>query len=377
MPSSSSANDSISLSNFIEEVVGSDSIRIEEDFGQGFVRLRSSEAERRQAAQDIRSSEDVVIELLRNSRDAGAKNIYVATGKVGDIRTLVVLDDGSGIPADMQELIFQPRITSKLDTAHMDKWGLHGRGMALFSIAENSREHYVVYSSVGNGTSIKVTLSSADISEKKDQSTFPYFEIVDGTFLMRGPKNIQRVVCEFAIENRKGLNVYLGSNTEVAATLYARGVKLVPAKERIFSAQRNYEGPAESLAYANDPEALSEAAAQLGLGLSPRSARRILDSEIKPLPTVFSQIESSMSFSDEPETEEEAPSTAPVFDAGRAHFNPRITRPDMREFEEAVGLAFKDLSEKYYLQDVAPKISIRRGKMLIDFDLVEKGDDAR
>lgn len=56
---------------------------------------RSSEAERRQAAQDIRSSEDVVIELLRNARDAGASRIFLATQKTGNERLLTVLDDGT------------------------------------------------------------------------------------------------------------------------------------------------------------------------------------------------------------------------------------------------------------------------------------------
>ena len=63
------------LSDFIDDVCGESRLRDEDDLGDGFVRLRSSEAERRQAAQDIRSSEDVVIELLRNARDAGASRI--------------------------------------------------------------------------------------------------------------------------------------------------------------------------------------------------------------------------------------------------------------------------------------------------------------
>lgn len=377
MPSNASGNDSISLSNFIEEVTGSDPIRIEEDFGHGFVRLRSSEAERRQAAQDIRSSEDVVIELLRNSRDAGAKNIYVATGRVGDIRTLIVIDDGFGIPASMEEKIFQPRVTSKLDTAHMDKWGLHGRGMALFSIAENSLEHAVVYSSEGHGTSIRITLSMNDVSEKKDQSTFPYFEIVDGIFQMRGPKNIQRVICEFAIENRDTVNVYLGSFTEICATLYSKGIQLVPAKERIFSSNHIYRGAAEMLSYANDPDTFRDIASLLGLQISSRSARRILDGEIKPLRTVFSLVESSMAFGTEEDSLPEQPVDVPQISEQKTHFNPRITKPDLREFEGKVIEAFDELSEKYYLENQAPKISVRRGKLIIEFDLLEKSEGSR
>ena len=372
MPNSFSDNDPDSLSDFIEGIVGSESIRIEEDFGQGFVRLRSSEAERRQAAQDIRSSEDVIIELLRNSRDAGANNIYIATGKVGNKRTFIVLDDGSGIPDSMQELIFQPRITSKLDTAHMDKWGLHGRGMALFSIAENSEEHRVVYSSMGNGTAMKVALDMSKVSEKKDQSTFPYFEIVDDVYMMRGPKNIQRIVCEFAIENRKSLNVYLGSMTEIAATLHSMGSRQVSAKERIFSSERKHEDPAGLLSYGNDPETFSEIASLLGLDLSTRSSRRILDGEIRPLQTILSLIERSMSSNDDSAEEGvDGGLTAPI-DLGTRHFNPRFTRPDLREFEQTVIEAFSNLSERYYLEDTHPKVSIKRSKLSIEFDLIEK-----
>ena len=53
-------------------------LRVEDDLGDGFVRLRSAEAERRQAAHDIRSTEDIVIEALRNARDAQARTILMA-----------------------------------------------------------------------------------------------------------------------------------------------------------------------------------------------------------------------------------------------------------------------------------------------------------
>ena len=41
------------LSDFIDDVCGESRLRVEDDLGDGFVRLRSSEAERRQAAQDL------------------------------------------------------------------------------------------------------------------------------------------------------------------------------------------------------------------------------------------------------------------------------------------------------------------------------------
>jgi hypothetical protein len=43
-------------------------------------------SERRQAKHDIRGIEDIVVELLRNARDAHAQRIFLATGR-GDRRT--------------------------------------------------------------------------------------------------------------------------------------------------------------------------------------------------------------------------------------------------------------------------------------------------
>ena len=55
-------------------------LRVEDDLGDGFVRLRVSEAERRQAKQDIRCVEDAVIEMLHNAR-AHARTIIMGTSR--------------------------------------------------------------------------------------------------------------------------------------------------------------------------------------------------------------------------------------------------------------------------------------------------------
>ena len=115
--------------------------RVEEDLGNGFVRLKISEAERRQALQDIHCVEDIVIELLRNSRDAGSKNVFIATKKIAEKRRIIYcIDDGSGIPGKFHNLIFQSRVTSKLEDGARDPYGFHGRGMALFSARWKSSE---------------------------------------------------------------------------------------------------------------------------------------------------------------------------------------------------------------------------------------------
>ena len=145
-----------SLADFIEAAGSGSKLRVEADLGDGFYRLRTDEAERRQAAQDIRSSEDAVIEMLRNARDAHARNAFVATAREGSKRLITIIDDGDGIPPAMHELVFEPRVTSKLDTMSFDRWGVHGRGMALFSIASNADSARVAASDRSLGASIAV-----------------------------------------------------------------------------------------------------------------------------------------------------------------------------------------------------------------------------
>lgn len=339
------------LSQFIDTVCGESRLRVEADLGDGFVRLRSSEAERRQAAQDIRSSEDIVIELLRNARDAGARHIYLATQKSGDQRLITVIDDGSGIPAALHERIFEPRVTSKLDTAHMDKWGMHGRGMALYSIAMNAIEACVRSSAPGAGTSIAVVCDTESLGERTDQSTFPRFEATgDGALSMRGPKNIVRTAAEFALEHRDLCTVVIGTATEIASTLYTYGVATLSPALRAFPGDVSAVPLVKRLALAVDDRHLSAMAADMGLALSSRSARRILDGDIPPALSLMERLE-----------RESFP---------RRALAPRRTsvKADCRGFKlapedaallgERVGDAFREMADRYFLEGVgAPKVT--------------------
>ena len=166
-------SDANELISFIASMSGEGNLRVEENLGEGYVRLRVSEAERRQAKHDIQHVEDIVIEMLRNARDAGADKVYLATTKEDGVRTLVFLDNGSGVPQDMQERIFDARVTSKLESMKMDRWGVHGRGMALFSIKQNADEARVVTSGVDLGSAFKVSVAADHLSERADQSSRP------------------------------------------------------------------------------------------------------------------------------------------------------------------------------------------------------------
>ena len=217
------------LVSFVASMGGERQLRVEENLGEGYVRLRVAEAERRQAKHDIRCVEDVVIEMLRNARDAGARHIYVATTRVGNLRTTTMLDDGSGIPLDMQARIFEARVTSKLESVRMDRWGVHGRGMALYSVKENSVSAEVMSSAVGKGSSIRVVTDADVLSERADQSSWPSVGVDDDgeQSCVRGPHNIVRTCCEFALEERGTCEVYLGSPAEIAATARARAARSV------------------------------------------------------------------------------------------------------------------------------------------------------
>lgn len=357
------------LASFIARSCEQDPFKVESDLGYGYVKLKSSEAERRQAAQDIQCVEDAVIELLRNSRDAQASSIYIATSKEQDERTLTIIDDGSGIPEEMWGAIFEPRVTSKLDTAHMDKWGMHGRGMALYSIKENVDDVRVLSSIPDLGTSITMRVGSS-LKEKTDQSSFPYFEDKDGIMAMRGPKNIVRMCCEFALECADHLKVYLGTPVQVAATLYEYGLATTPAYLRAFG-QDGSVPLVKSLGLANCPEDLFDRCSKIGLDISLRTARRIMDGSIDILPDLISSMK-ARSFS------APSPPKRHLRTHSKSTSSPYISTEDKRDIANAALEAFAKIAPAYYLDaNVEASARIKDGNLTLSIPLVDgEGKDA-
>ena len=351
-----------SLQQFVEEVSGKSHLRIEYDYGDGFVRLHASEAERRQAAQDIRSSEDIIIELLRNSRDAHATHVFAAMARSGNKRTLTVIDDGDGIPSTMHERIFEPRVTSKLDTYHTDKWGLHGRGMALFSVSENAESAAVIASVPLRGSSIQVVTDVSKLPEKADQSSFPTFSMTeDGTVNVRGPKNLLRTVCEFALEERASCSVHLGSPTEILASIYAYGLASMLPVDRLFCKDASDLPLVKLLAIAADPSEFACSARKLGFEISERSARRIMDGEIPPATNILERI------SIEPASK----GRARVSQRQNASHRVKFSRDDLQSLSDAASTAFRDLADKYYLEsDVEPSIRTSADRLTISLPII-------
>jgi len=219
-------NNNSDLTNFLTNLDIKDKLTIEEDLGNGYIKLKISEAERRQALQDIHTVEDIIIELLRNSRDAGSKNIFIATKKLGEKRrTIYCIDDGNGIPPKFHNLIFQARVTSKLDDGIKDSYGFHGRGMALFSIKLTADEVRITFSDHQKGTSICVDVNLDFIPEKKDQSLLPQLIENNGqTHLSGGVNNIIKVIMEFALQN-KDIKFYYGTPSQIIATMRSLSYK--------------------------------------------------------------------------------------------------------------------------------------------------------
>lgn len=351
-----------SLQEFIETASNVSPFRVEDDFGEGFVRLRSEEAERRQAAHDIRSSEDAVIELLRNSRDAHACNIFLATGREGDRRRILVIDDGDGIPAFMHGKIFEPRVTSKLETVHMDKWGVHGRGMALYSISVNSESARVVSSASGLGASIECVTDIRRLPEKADQSSFPRFEPAEsGALAMRGPRNIIRTACEFAIDCAPAVNVYLGSFSEIAATLLAFSHASLTLAQRAFSDDPDSFPLCKRLAFAADAGELQAIAGSMGLDLSERTCRRVIDGEIAPLASLAELV---MMRAPAPEPKPSKSRKKRLDLSDRRGLS--IASEDLETFRSAIVDSFAPLARDYYLEaDISPSISVGKDSITV------------
>jgi hypothetical protein len=203
------------MNKFLSELDLENVLNIEEDLGEGFVKLRISEAERRQALQDIKCVEDIVIELLRNCRDAGAQNIFIGTKKNNNKRIVHIIDDGIGIPPKLKDLIFESRVTSKLDNAIKDPYGFHGRGMALFSIRLNVEEIKLQFSQKNKGCVFYLEIDLCKVPEKKDQSLLPQLSQDGKRFtLVGGVGNILKTLLDFKILNPK-INIYYGSPIQI------------------------------------------------------------------------------------------------------------------------------------------------------------------
>jgi len=352
------------LIDFVTSVSGDGYLKVEETLGDGFVRLRVPEAERRQAKHDIRSFEDIVIELLRNARDAHAQRIFVATTREGTVRSLTMLDDGVGIPPALHDTVFEPRVTSKLETMVMDRWGVHGRGMALYSVRANVSSARVAASAPHKGSSVMVVADTSELTERADQSTWPTVEPDEtGTpHVARGPHNIVRRLVEFACEHPE-LELYIGTPTEILATLVALGRRHLDAADLMFCENLDRLVVWQRPAACADAAELGDIASNIGIPVSERTAHRVLAGELAPLEPVLAQL-----------ITEDEPDPRPAPDIYRDRRSLHIHHADLVAFRAELQKAFDVLAERYYLNlKGEPKVTVGRDAISVRFP-VEKDD---
>lgn len=335
------------LIDFVTNLAGDRFLKVEKEIGSGYFVLNTTEAERRQAKHDIRSVEDVVIEMVRNSRDAGASTVFIASAKdSAGIRQLTIIDDGDGVPPDYHETIFEPRVTSKIDNVIEDHFGVHGRGMALYSIRANVDEAGLVKSAPGRGAVFSVTINTRRLKERKDQSTFPNIKISgDKVKVLAGPHNIWRHLVEISLAAPQ-LDIFFGTNAEILATLAARANQAPAA-----GAPPVWADAAKLV----DPEALSrDAASELGLKVSTRNCQRIIAGDIKPIHSIKCQLSRL------------AKTAAPARSAKKTSGSP-ISGEDLESFAQAISESFRNLGEKYFMKiDGKPRIVCSKTAIKID-----------
>lgn len=350
-----------SLETFIENISGEQYLRVQDDLGNGYVRLRAAEAQRRQAKQDIRSTEDIIIELLRNSRDAHAHALFIATWTEESKRYITLLDDGDGIPTSMHEVVFEPFVTSKLDSFRDDKWGVHGRGMALYSIKQNAELATIVASQPGLGSIFHIETDLTNLSEKRDQSSVPHItQDAQGKSVLRGPHNIIRTVLEFAIEERNHISVYFGSCASIVATLYNLGTNAAAQLTNIFDSYDETTPYYERFAYALDAESLATLATELGFPISTRTAHRIINGEIKPLALHIELLMNPTKTSpgltrDSVDSHTNSPQTEIAFTTKKLTANTpkrlKFAKEDLERLSSEIRKAYSALADAYYLND--------------------------
>jgi hypothetical protein len=354
------------LAAFVADVSGT-GLRVEENLGSGFVRLRVEEAERRQAVHDIRCIEDAVVELLRNARDAGAHHIFLSSSREGERRVTTVVDDGAGIPQELHERIFDARVTSKLDTMLMDRWGVHGRGMALFSVRENAESARVMASEPGKGTSVQVVTNASRLSERADQSSWPSMGKDDDgkPAIVRGPHNILRCCCEFALEEHERCRLFVGSAGELVATARKRMKPRGGSSNLLFVDDIDELPLLERLYVAADARELAEVASRLGWEISERTAHRVLAGTIRPLRSVYARLTHK--------AREAGTGELRTVDLERDRRGLRISREDAREFARMMERDFSWLAERYYLELASePRVSSGAGRVTVTFDVREE-----
>jgi len=119
------------------------------------------------AGEVVERPASVVKELVENAIDSGARSIRIELSSNGEIKTIRVTDDGSGMSHDDALLAFTPHATSKIATVddlnHIRTLGF--RGEALASIAAVSRVTLVTKPEGAGHAGTKIVIEGGEVKE--------------------------------------------------------------------------------------------------------------------------------------------------------------------------------------------------------------------
>ena len=183
---------------------------------------------------------------------------------------------------------------------------------------------------------------------------------------MRGPRNILRTSCEFAIESRSTCSVYVGSPVEVAATLFYYGSATLSAIDKAFCRDVSQLPLSKMLATAGEPEELRALAQSLGLEMSERTARRIMNGEIAALEPILDCVEI---------TRDNKPAAKKRTQTKQGRKAIRFDKNDANLLKSTAREAFGEIARRYYLEgDIEPQMRVSYDKITLTLPIIRKDD---
>ena len=162
----------------------------------------------------------------------------------------------------------------------------------------------------------------------------------------------------------------MGSSTDIAATLFAFGLGSLSAADRLAGGNDQKLPVCKRLSACASLSGFHQVAESLGLLMSERSARRILDGQIAPLPPLLSKIkieglQASDALEDEKGIAREKPSTA------RLTKGLKLSDEDAARFARKIAQAYAELADAYFLDDsTEPQIKVSKDAIRITIPVV-------
>ena len=223
---------------------------------------------------------------MRNARDAGARNIFIASVlRLRRYRTLTVIDDGPGIPEHYKDLIFEPGVTTRHLGPSPDPTRPTHAGLSLYHLRNAARKAEVL--STASPTSIQATFDTRILPERTLQSPDP-------------PSRTSRTNLPATLRDFAGgptPHLFYASPAQIVATLLKHHI--IPNNEETGTAT------------------IQQEAVGLGLRVSLRTVQRILRGDIPPAGVLSARRQKRRRTREAaPEASEESVHAGPAFRLG-------------------------------------------------------------